>query len=115
MATPNRLRSALGLLARPAPAYVNAISLAGGATVETLTLPTTVALYIVIFGYSAGGVYVRAGTVAAAWTPADTTDGTAFSLAPAALEVAGGTVISFQCAAAAIVTMDVYAASTAAG
>lgn len=115
MATPNRLRSNLALLARTPPTYVNAISLAGGSSVETLTLPTTVALYIVIFGYSASGVYVRAGAGAASWTPGDTTDGTAFSLSPAAWEVPGGTVLSFQCPAAAIVTVDVYAAATGAG
>lgn len=109
MATPNRLRSGLALLARPAPTYVNAISLAGGATVETLTLPSTLPKYVIVFGYSTSGVYVRVDTVASTWTPADTTNGTAFSLAPAVLEVDAGAVVSFQCAAAAFVTMDVYA------
>jgi len=106
----NRLRSNLSLMARPAPAFVNAISLAGGATVETLTVPGSAggATYIAIFGYSVAGVYVRVGSGAAAWTPGDTTDGTAFSLTPSAYEVEAAQVISFQCAAAAIVTVEFY-------
>lgn len=112
----NRLRSNLSLMARPAPTYVNAISLAGGATVENLTVPGSAGTtFVAIFGYSTSGVYVRCGASASAWTPADTTDGTAFSLTPAAYEVDGASVISFQCAAAAVVTVEFYLAAQSKG
>lgn len=108
-----RLASNLALAVRPWPNFVNAISLAGGATVESLTAPGTAGeIYVCVFGFTAGGCFVRVGSAAAVWTPADTTDGTAFSCAPAAFEVKAGEVISFQCAAACVVTVDFYRSPT---
>jgi len=111
-----RLRSGLALYARPPAVYTDSRSLAGGATVETLTVPGTAGqLFVGIFGYTAGGCFVRVGASAAAWTPGDTVDGTAFSCAPIALELIAGQVISFQCAAACIATVDYYAAASGKG